>query len=46
VLLTAVGSLHSADCDTEWQISINVMTGFFVLQTTVGILQSGDCDTK
>ena len=27
VLQTAVGSLQSADCDTEWLIGINVVTG-------------------
>jgi hypothetical protein len=26
VLQTAVGSLQSADCDTEWLIGINVVT--------------------
>jgi hypothetical protein len=27
VLQIAVGSLQSADCDTEWLIDINVVTG-------------------
>jgi len=27
VLQTAVASLQSADCDTEWLIGINVVTG-------------------
>jgi hypothetical protein len=27
VLQAAVGSLQSADCDTEWLIGINVVTG-------------------
>ena len=27
VLQTAVGSLQLADCDTEWLIGINVVTG-------------------
>jgi len=27
VLQTAVGSLQSADCDTEWLIGTNVVTG-------------------
>ena len=27
MLQTAVGSLRSADCDTEWLIGINVVTG-------------------
>jgi hypothetical protein len=27
VLQTAVGSLQSADCDTEWLIGINVVIG-------------------
>ena len=27
MLQTAVGSLESADCDTEWLIGINVVTG-------------------
>ena len=27
VLQTAVGSLQSADCDNEWLIGINVVTG-------------------
>ena len=40
MLQTAVGSLQSADCDTEWLIGINVVTGgFCVLQTAVGSLQ-------
>jgi hypothetical protein len=28
VLQTAVGSLQSADCDTEWLIGVNVVTGW------------------
>jgi hypothetical protein len=28
VLQTAVGSLQSADCDTEWLIGINVVSGW------------------
>jgi hypothetical protein len=27
VLQTVVGPLQSADCDTEWLIGINVVTG-------------------
>ena len=27
VLQTAVGSLQSPDCDTEWIIGVNVVTG-------------------
>ena len=27
MLQTAFGSLESADCDTEWLIGINVVTG-------------------
>ena len=27
MLQTAFGSLQSADCDTEWLIGINVVTG-------------------
>ena len=40
MLQTAVGSLQSADCDTEWLIGINGVTGkFCVLQRAVGSLQ-------
>ena len=48
VLQTAVGSLQSPDCDTEWLIGVNVVTGgvLCVLQTAVGSLQSPDCDTE
>ena len=28
MLQKAVGSLQSADCDTEWLIGINVVTGW------------------
>ena len=47
MLQTAVGSLQSPDCDTEWLIGVNVVTGgvLYVLQTAVGSLQSTDCDT-
>ena len=27
MLQTAVGSLESSDCDTEWLVGINVVTG-------------------
>ena len=27
MLQTAVGSLQSTDCDTEWVIGVNVVTG-------------------
>jgi hypothetical protein len=30
VLQTAFGSFQSADCDTEWLIGINVVTGVFL----------------
>ena len=30
MLQTAVGSLQSADCDTEWLIGINVVAGVVV----------------
>ena len=48
MLQTAVGSLHSPDCDTEWLIGVNVVTGgvLCVLQTADGSLQSPDCDTE
>ena len=48
MLQTAVGSLQSPDCDTEWIIGVNVVTGrvLCVLQTAVGSLQSPDCDTE
>ena len=34
MLQTAVGSLQSADCDSEWLIGINVVTG--------GVLSASD----
>ena len=48
VLQTAAGSLQSPDCDTEWIIGVNVVTGgvLCVLQTAVGSLQSPDSDTE
>ena len=48
MLQTAVGSLQSPDCDTEWIIGVNVVTGgvLCVLQTAFGSLQSPDCDTE
>ena len=48
MLQTAVGSLQTPDCDTEWLIGVNVVTGgvLCVLQTAVGSLQSPDCDTE
>ena len=48
MLHTAVASLQSPDCDTEWIIGVNVMTGwvFCVLQTAVASLQSPDCDNE
>ena len=48
MLQTAVASLQSPDCDTEWLIGVNVVTGevLCVLQTTVASLQSPDCDTE
>ena len=38
MLQTAFGSLQSPDCDTEWIIGVNVVTGgvLCVLQTAVG----------
>ena len=38
MLQTAVGSLQSADCDTEWLIGINVVTG--VVLCRKGILNN------
>ena len=48
VLQTAVGSLQSPDCDTEWIVGVNVVTGgvLCVPQTAVGSLQSRDCGTE
>ena len=48
MLQAAVASLQSQDCDTEWIICVNVLTGVVlcVLQTAVGSLQSPDCDTE
>ena len=48
MLQTAVVSLQSPDCDTEWIIGVNVVNGgiLSVLQTAVGSLQSPDCDTE
>ena len=48
VLQTADGSLQSPDCDTEWLIGVNVVTGgvLCVLQTAVASLQTPDCDTE
>ena len=48
VLQTAVASLQLPNCDTEWIIGINVVTGgvLCVLQTAVGSLQLPDCDTE
>ena len=48
MLQRAVGSLQSPDCDTEWIIGVNVVTGgvLCVLQTAVGSLQSPDCDKE
>ena len=48
MLQTAVGSLHSPDCDTDCLIVVNVVTGgvSWVLRTAVGSLQSTDCDTE
>ena len=48
VLQTAVGSLQSPDCDTEWIIGVNIVTGgvLCVLQTAVASLQSLDCNTE
>ena len=47
VLQTAIASLQSPDCNIEWIIGVNVVTGgvLCVLQTAVGSLQSPDCDT-
>ena len=40
--------LQLPDCDTEWIIGVNVVTGgvLCVLQTVVASLQSPDCDTE
>jgi len=48
VLQTAVASLQSPNCDTEWIIGVNVVTGgvLCVLQTAVASLQSPNCDTE
>ena len=48
MLQTAVASLQSPDCDTEWIIGVNVVCGgiLCVLQTAVAYLQSPDCDTE
>ena len=48
MLHSAVGSLQSLDCDSEWIIGVNVVTGVVlcVLQTVVVSLQSRDCDTE
>ena len=42
MLQSAVASLQSPDCDTEWLIGVNIVTGGVgcVLQTAVGSLQS------
>ena len=47
VLQTAVASLQSPDCDTEWIIGVNIVNGgvLCVLQTAVASLQSTDCNT-
>ena len=41
---TAIGSLQSPDCDTDWIIGVNVVTEgiLCVLQTAVVSLQSPD----
>ena len=48
MLQTAVAFLQAPDCDTEWIIGVNVVTGgvLCVLQTAVASLQSPDCDTE
>ena len=46
MLQTEVTSLQTPDCNTEWIILVNVVTGgvLCVLQTAVASLQSPDCD--
>ena len=48
MLQTAVASFQSPDCDTEWIIGVNVVTGgvLCVLHTAVASLQSPDCDIE
>ena len=41
VLQTAVASLQSADCDTEWLIGINIVTGGVLC--TKGIVRIQGC---
>ena len=46
MLQTAVGSLQSPDCDTEWLIGINVVTGGVLCRKgTVRIYGSFAVDT-